>query len=251
MRAEPSYDQVWEEFGALDEVSPAARHRRRLVVELVGQHARGAQRVLDAGCGPGALLRVLHRALPDAQLWGVDGSETALSRARAACPRAQLLQFDLATAEHAAPTASFDLVICSEVLEHMTDDVAALRRLRALLAPNGRLIVTVPGDQPTRFDHAIGHVRHYTLASLTDTLEAADFRVERAFAWGFPFHSAYRALVRQASRRAIASGTHDAALGSPHPALALGYRLVAAPLAALYFVNSRALGPQLFAVARL
>ena len=250
MRAEPSYDRVWEEFGALDEVSPAAQHRRRLIVELVRDHAREAQRVLDAGCGPGALLRVLRRALPDAQLWGVDGSDTALSRARVACRRARLSKFDLATAEHAAPNASFDLVICSEVLEHLTDDVAALRRLRELVAPNGRLIVTVPGDQPTTFDHAIGHVRHYSLVSLRDTLQAADFRVERLFAWGFPFHSTYRALVRQASRRALAGSDDHAAMRSPQPAFAFGYRLLAAPLSALYFMNSSALGPQLFAVAR-
>ena len=63
-----------------------------------------------------------------------------------------------------APEAeSFDCVLYIDVLEHIEDDRAELRRARALLRPGGNLIVLSPAHQAlyTPFDAAIGHVRRY------------------------------------------------------------------------------------------
>lgn len=50
-----------------------------------------------------------------------------------------------------APTASFDAVLCTEVLEHVPDPIGALRELTRLLKPGGRLIVTAPFVSNTHF----------------------------------------------------------------------------------------------------
>src|SRR5207247_1029846 len=76
---------------------------------------------------------------------------------------------------------SFDLVTALDVVEHLDDDVAALREMGRVLRPGGRVLVTVPahrflwGDQ----DEVNLHKRRYVAAEIRDRLIAAGFDVER------------------------------------------------------------------------
>jgi 2-polyprenyl-3-methyl-5-hydroxy-6-metoxy-1,4-benzoquinol methylase len=247
------YDQVWSSWGDLDGHSPAAFHRRRLVLSLVREHARSALQVLEVGCGQGALLKRLELELPAAVVHGADVSPESLSRSRELGSRAELFQLDLAAldfdAAHAQRFGHFDLIICSEVLEHLADDHQALERIARLLAPGGHLIVTVPSGRRTRFDTAIGHVRHYTLRELAQRLRESDFDVERVMAWGFPFHNLYRLLVAIGAELTMAKGMAVES-SAQRGALGLGYRALSRVLKPLYFLNRPFWGPQLFAVAR-
>ena len=74
----------------------------------------------------------------------------------------------------------FDTVVLSNVLEHIEDDVAAVRNFRRVLSPGGRLLVLVPA-LPQLFgamDEAVGHFRRYTDAALVRALTAGGFVVE-------------------------------------------------------------------------
>lgn len=245
------YDEVWTHFGDLDAASPAAFHRRRQLLGLVQRHAGSARRLLEIGCGQGALLETLSLELPSALLHGADVSPAALARARSACRDAELFQLDLAAldfdGEQRQRFERFDLVICSEVLEHLADDRLALTRIGKLLEPSGQLIVSVPGGRSTRFDRAIGHLRHYDGESLGRVIADAGFELQRVVAWGFPFHNLYRLAVAAASRLTLAEGGAERV-----PAAVLGhcYRLLGKTLKPLYYLNRPYLGTQLFAVAR-
>lgn len=247
------YDQVWDAWGELDRHSPAAFHRRRLVLALVRDHARSASQVLEIGCGQGALLKKLELELPGAVVHGADVSPKSLEKSRELGSRAELFQLDLTAldfnASHAERFGRFDLVVCSEVLEHLTDDLQALERVALLLAPGGHLIVTVPSGPRTRFDSAIGHVRHYTRRGLAQRLRDGGLDVERVMAWGFPFHNLYRLLVAVGARWSPQANGRGAP-GLPSGALAFGYRALSRALKPLYFLNRPYWGPQLFAVAR-
>lgn len=72
----------------------------------------------------------------------------------------------------------FDSILCINVLEHIADDVDALRRMRELAAPGGRVIVFVPALPCIygRMDKAMGHHRRYTLRSLRRAYQAAGLR---------------------------------------------------------------------------
>jgi len=74
-----------------------------------------------------------------------------------------------------------DTVVCLHILEHVTDDAAALSRIRTLLQPGGRLILLVPND-PTAFgslDTALGHKRRYSAQQLSALVDAAGFNVDK------------------------------------------------------------------------
>ncbi|HVE68494.1 MAG TPA: class I SAM-dependent methyltransferase [Solirubrobacteraceae bacterium] len=109
--------------------------------------AQGRPRtVLDAGCGDGHvtewLHRGLHRGLPGARISGVDVSADALARARGRVPAAELGVADV----HDLPygEGEFDLVVCTQVLEHVADPRAALDELRRV--SRARVLVTVPHE---------------------------------------------------------------------------------------------------------
>lgn len=250
------YDRVWTDWGHLDERSPAALHRRRVLLSLAREHSRSSRRLLEVGCGQGALLCNLVREFPAALVHGADVSRESLARAAARNTRATLFELDLESPrfdEQAADRRDqFDLIVCSEVLEHLQDDRLALQRLTGMLAPGGALIISVPAGDRTRFDRAIGHLRHYTEAQLADVLHAAGLRVVRVFSWGFPFHSLYRWAVKWAARAALRSSgaPRRANRRAPNRVFCAAYSAFALGLRPLYFLNSSQRGPQLFAVAR-
>ena len=85
--------------------------------------------------------------------------------------------------------ATFDRIIAAEVLEHIPDDQSAIAELTRVLAPGGRIAVTVPARFPERINWALdddyhdfpgGHIRIYTQSVLGDRLTAAGLRVRGA-----------------------------------------------------------------------
>ena len=76
-----------------------------------------------------------------------------------------------------------DTVVALNVLEHISDDVEALRSMAGMLQPGGRAIVLVPAFQQLfgTLDRELGHARRYTRQGLTRCMNQAGFRVERAF----------------------------------------------------------------------
>ena len=101
-------------------------------------------RVLDAGCGDGINLRGLSAILEDLggpfRLYGMDYN---VVRAR----RAKNLVEEVLVGDLLRPPLKkeiFDIILCNQVLEHIPDDLDALKALRDILAPGGVLILGVP-----------------------------------------------------------------------------------------------------------
>src|SRR5205823_7782476 len=74
----------------------------------------------------------------------------------------------------------FDTVVCLNVVEHVHDDLLALRNIRSALQPGGRAIILVPQDQAIygSLDEVLGHVRRYAAAELRSRMEEAGFAVD-------------------------------------------------------------------------
>ena len=73
----------------------------------------------------------------------------------------------------------FDSVVCLNVLEHIEDDLGALREMRRVIRPGGYLALLVPAHQVLygKFDEAVGHFRRYSKDPLLKLLKQADFEV--------------------------------------------------------------------------
>jgi trans-aconitate 2-methyltransferase len=108
----------------------------------------GAMRVVDLGCGTGALTRDMHARLGARSTVGVDSSREMLARA----PSAEGLRFelgDVADFAAASPEGELDLVFSNAALHWLPDHPALFAKLARMLAPGGQLAVQMPAN----FDH--------------------------------------------------------------------------------------------------
>ncbi|MEW2356987.1 methyltransferase domain-containing protein [Spirillospora sp. NPDC029432] len=165
-----------------------------LTVDFGRFRVKPGERVLDMGCGAGRHAFELYRRgarvvafdMDAGELAGVDTMFKAM-RMEGGLPEeaaAETVQGD--ALELPFPDDHFDKIIASEVLEHIPDDMRAMRELMRVLKPGGRLAVTVPAWLPERVCWALsedyhtapgGHIRIYTRAELEAKLKSIGFRV--------------------------------------------------------------------------
>lgn len=113
--------------------------------QVVGAMPRGSDfRVLDAGCGEGHLIEKLHACNSTHACVGADLTPVALEKARQRCPFAEFHEENLL--HMSFDDASFDVVVCTEVLEHIAGYEAVVAELERVLKPGGHLILTFPNE---------------------------------------------------------------------------------------------------------
>lgn len=187
---------------AVDERHWWYRGRRRIIrAELNRLALPAGSRVLDAGCGSG---RTLVELVDYGQVSGIELSDEAAELARdrglgeVVVGRLEELPWDDGT---------FELITCLDVIEHVPDDVRALRELLRVARPGGWLLVTVPAYQAlwSLHDEANHHFRRYARTSLRGAALAAGWKVQRMSAFN-SLLLAPAAAVRVAQRRI---GTHN------------------------------------------
>jgi len=174
-----------------DFVGPRHRLRESLLLRLL-LSARPGRALLNAGAGQGTFSQLLEAR--GFEVTSVDPSPEAvvLLRARVRGPV-------LAASAHELPfeDASFDGAVLGEVLEHIEDDLAALREVARVVRPGGVIAASVPAN-PAWFgpsDRWAGHHRRYTREALLGLCGRADLTVERLEPWGFPVSSFYHRRI--------------------------------------------------------
>lgn len=142
--------------------SPPENYERYFVSSIGLPMARGlveiaalrpGERVLDVACGTGVVARLAARAVGDGgTVAGLDVNPEMLAVARSVTPPDLTIDWREASAE-AMPFAdgSFDAVLCQMGLQFVPDKQAALGEMRRVLAPGGRLALSVPGPAPEPF----------------------------------------------------------------------------------------------------
>jgi len=152
----------------------------RWVMQCIRPYIRGT--VLEDGAGIGNNVRDL---LGMEHITATDNDPEyvrLLTQAFAGRRRVSVTRWDV-TQPPPAGVGPVDTVLCSNVLEHIPDEAAALRNMRAVLREGGRLVLIVPAGQ-NRFgslDVALEHQRRYDLKSFTDRLRQAGLELEHAF----------------------------------------------------------------------
>lgn len=186
---------------------PAPRYlmRRDLLLRLFG--ARKPGRVLEFGCGSGALLAEL--AGNGFTGTGIEQSEAALRLARRMTAGFPGISVQ-ADARDEAPE-SCDYLAAFEVLEHIEDDRATLALWSGYLRPGGTAILSVPAH-PERWNPAdvwAGHYRRYRREDLHALAQAAGLIVEEVICYGFPFANVMERLAAPVYARQLTKPAKD------------------------------------------
>ncbi len=157
------------------------KHYNRWIWESIAPFV--GQRVLEVGAGTGNMTRFLYGrdliVATDVETPYLDILRNTFRRR----PGIVIERLDLmADSSLELIRYQFDSVICLNVLEHIEDDVAALRRMRELVQPGGRITIFVPADQSLfgSMDETVGHYRRYDIEDLKQKMVAAGLVVEHA-----------------------------------------------------------------------
>jgi SAM-dependent methyltransferase len=153
------------------EVMKEAVNYNRWLVDLIKRHARHADRILDFGAGVGTFAIALRDDGYAVDCVEPDAAQRAIIAAEGLTAWADIA--DVAD-------ASVDFVYTFNVLEHIDDDLQALRLVASKLRRGGRLLVYVPAFPLlyTSMDRKVGHVRRYRQADLRAKVVACGLDVD-------------------------------------------------------------------------
>lgn len=205
LRRQEQYDREWNGWKA-DGAQFDQVRRYGQIAEIVRRLQ--PRWMLDVGCGDGRLARAIRSRCPGVQIHGCDLSGAALARSSGLDRHERV---DLDGGRLPAEDAQFDLVIASEVLEHLVHPDRAVAECARVLQPGGHLLVTVPNVAFWRFrlQALLGdvpsvtaderHLHSFNAASLRRLVEGAGLEtamlsgLRQRFEWLGPLH--YRLLT--------------------------------------------------------
>jgi 2-polyprenyl-3-methyl-5-hydroxy-6-metoxy-1,4-benzoquinol methylase len=163
------HNQTQERYAADDlETMQEARRYSAHLFDLFRDHL--GKRVLEVGSGIGTMSRRLADAADF--VLGLEPNANCVTRLQEAMqghPRFSFRACHLEECDRSELTGlRFDTVICVNVLEHIEDDVAALKTFKDVLVPGGRVLIFVPAIQAAYgpLDAELGHHRRYSKPTL-------------------------------------------------------------------------------------
>lgn len=162
----------------LDRLSRAPRFTRWMA-DVIAPYV--GDRVLEVGAGTGNMSVNL---MPRMIYWATDVNPAYLEyllTLRSTRPYMRVAHTDAMEAATFPTGQQFDTVVCLNVVEHVEDDVAALRNIRNALEDGGRAVILVPCGPGIygSLDEVLGHFRRYTEKQLRDVAAQAGFHVEQ------------------------------------------------------------------------
>jgi 2-polyprenyl-3-methyl-5-hydroxy-6-metoxy-1,4-benzoquinol methylase len=175
-------------FRALSVGDPSELERPELTARVPGDR----RRLLDVGCGSGGTAAALARRIPGLSTTGIERDPHAAARAEKSLDSVIRADAGEALARLEAAGERFDAFLFADVLEHLDDPGAALKKARAIASPGALLIASVPNAghlslardlAAGRFDPVpagladVGHLRWFTRASLAEFLEESGWSV--------------------------------------------------------------------------
>ncbi|HVZ12778.1 MAG TPA: class I SAM-dependent methyltransferase [Patescibacteria group bacterium] len=157
----------------------------RLLISELEKLVKKDIRILDIGCGAGTLDFYIANKGP--KILGIDISDIAINSCIETAKQLGIknAEFKRIYFPRENVTGKFDLIIFTEVIEHLEDDVLALQKINKLLNTNGKLILSTPSKNAPlnrlgltkKFDLEVGHLRRYTEEELTRKLKKEGFKI--------------------------------------------------------------------------
>ena len=161
--------------------------------------------VVEVGCGQGAMAYRL------ASRFDYQGYEPDESSFKVAADRVSDLGLGKVhnTPIPTTPPRRYSALLAFEVLEHIEDDLDALRGWTRWVEKGGAVVISVPAH-PHRFgagDRAVGHYRRYSRQGLIDVMSAAGIDVRVVGSWGMPFGYVLEAARNTLFHRGMSDGS--------------------------------------------
>ena len=173
-------DAVYQEFLELEQRHWWFRGRRAIFISLLDRHLGRApdsgRMLMDLGCGVGGMIQ------PLAEYGTVIGTDVTLRGLEHCADRGFSRLVACTGHEGCFADASLDCITAFDALEHIEDDVGAMREIERILKPGGWFIASGPAYQflYAQQDRVTHHVRRYTVGEFTEKARRAGLEVVQA-----------------------------------------------------------------------
>jgi len=157
----------------------------KIILNVVSRHLEPPKKILDIGCGAGTLSTYLASQGNDVN--GIDISSNAIKKCQESARHLKIknLLFEKMNFPNQIPRFKYDFIICSEVIEHLSDDEMALKTIFSLLNPKGIAIISTPSKNAPiyklgfayEFDKRVGHLRRYSVDELKKKCKNSGFTI--------------------------------------------------------------------------
>jgi SAM-dependent methyltransferase len=156
--------------------------------------------VIDIGCSSGYTVKLLRARMPHATVIGADYVRGPLEKLGRLAPDLPLLHFDLVRCP--LPDDCFDAIVLLNVLEHVEDDVAALRQVARILRQGGIAAIEVPAGPGLYdiYDRQLMHFRRYRMKELANRIHAAGLTIVERSHLGFFLYPGFW-IVKKRNRK--------------------------------------------------
>lgn len=166
--SQSSFDEFWSDEDMVTEYLGQARQQFYSdVLGVCEEYLRG--RVIDVGCGPGFVLKVLSQRKAIEALYGVDFSRSSIKRCQEELSTGTFLMGDIFHLAYRSDV--FDVVICMETLEHLEHATEAIAELFRVCRAGGHVIITIPNGAR---DEYVGHLNFWTEQEFRGLLAGRD-----------------------------------------------------------------------------
>ena len=158
----------------------------RSILFFLHKYGMKSKNVLDIGCGVGTTS--LYLGSKGKNVLGIVISKSGILVAKQNAEKLNLgkfVKFQVLDFPNKLPEIKFDLVICSEVLEHLINDKDAVFQIKNLLNKNGIAIASSPSQNAplyklrllNNFDKEVGHIRRYNKENFNNLFKSVGFKV--------------------------------------------------------------------------
>lgn len=161
--------------------------------------------VIEFGCGTGQNIYYLRKKYPQAsRIKQIKGVDPALPEN---FDSSWVSEGDVITSKYPEETEKFDLLLATDVVEHIEKDVEILREWQTYLKPGAIILITVPAFQFlwSYQDVFLEHYRRYTKSHLRNVAESAGLqtvKINYAFSWALPLVFMVRKIIKRGSKEA-------------------------------------------------
>ena len=190
------------------------KSRRNYLLDLL-KNAPKNSKILDIGSSSGIFLKDLEAlGFKNENLFGIDISEIAIAN----CKANGIANAFVMDAQNITLTETFDIIIASDCLEHLQEDVKAIKNWKTLLKIGGTLYVFVPAFMSLWSYHDVVNMHHrrYTKSELKAKIVAENLEIIKSSYWNFfLFMPVYLFRKVSANFQKNKSGASDSTIGNP------------------------------------
>lgn len=240
----------WTAYSDTANQNPAQELRHSTIISVIENISSDIESIIDIGSGQGDFLKKVSKKRLANELIGFELSATGVDISKEKVPEGKFYQVDMFNPPDVITDyiESFDVAVCSDVIEHVDNPVDFLKRASSYIKTGGRLIITVPGGPMSAFDHHIGHRMHYDQFTIRHVLESAGFSVDKIQLLGFPFFNLYRLAVILRGKKLITDVSSEEGGDSPNTIALIMMKMFG--ILFKFNLSDSKFGWQVFAVAR-